>query len=87
MSNINIENPKEEAQRIRDETAEEDAHKEYLERLKKQTFQDFLAEKHAKEYHGLDDDMSDDFNNWLTDLQIDEVIEYADEYANQFKNL
>lgn len=47
----------------------------------KKTFEDFLAEKHAKVYEGLDDNMSDSFDCWLVALQIDDVIKYADEYV------
>lgn len=48
---------------------------------KKLTFEDFLAEKHAKQYKGLDDEMPDDFNNWLVEVEQDSIIKYADEYA------
>jgi hypothetical protein len=45
------------------------------------TFEDFLKEKHAEDYHGLDDDMPDAFDSWLTDdLQVDDIILYADQY-------
>ena len=49
----------------------------------KETFEDFLAEIHAKDYKGLDDDMIDDFNHWIVELQFDDIIEYADEYTKQ----
>lgn len=41
--------------------------------------EDYLKEKHAKEYIGTDDDMSDSFDNWLSELQIDDFIKYADQ--------
>lgn len=44
-------------------------------------FEDFLKEKHADDYHGTDDDMGDNYESWLTDLQLDEVIAFADEYG------
>lgn len=47
----------------------------------KKTFEDFLAEKHAKEYMGLDDEMSDAFDDWLTELAVENHIKYADEYT------
>lgn len=34
-----------------------------------------LKDEHAKYYHGLDDDMADDFEDWLTDLSYDELKE------------
>lgn len=44
-------------------------------------FEDYLEEIHAKQYHGLDDDMPDDYENWLSNLDIEELIEYADCYG------
>jgi len=54
---------------------------------KKPTFEDFLQDKHSDQYIGLDDDMPDDFNDWITDLEIDEWLELGDEYALLYKNL
>ena len=34
-----------------------------------------LQDIHAKNYMGTDDDMSDNFNNWLSDLSLEEVCE------------
>ena len=36
--------------------------------------EELLSEEHAKNYHGLDDDMPDDFENWLMDLDYDELV-------------
>lgn len=44
------------------------------------TFQEYLQDKHAEEYMGFDDDMPDAFDAWLCDLEIDYVIEYAQEW-------
>ena len=46
-------------------------------------FEDFLADKHAKNYQGFDDDMPDDFSKWLEELQIDDIIKYANETLNE----
>jgi len=35
--------------------------------------EDKLQEAHAKDYHGLDDDMPDEYENWLMDLSLDEL--------------
>lgn len=43
-------------------------------------FEDFLKEKHAEGYTGTDDDMVDAFEDWLSGLQADDFIEYANEY-------
>ena len=47
------------------------------------TFEDFLQEKHAEQYIGLDDDMPDDCGEWIANLDVDEVIDYADEAISQ----
>lgn len=44
-------------------------------------FEDFLTDKHAKQYTGTDDNMSDDFNKWLQNLSVDEWLKYGDEFA------
>lgn len=43
-------------------------------------FEDFLKVKHAEDYHGTDDDMPDAFDNWLTELQVEEWLDYGDEF-------
>lgn len=50
---------------------------------KDKTFTDFLSNKHAEQYDGLDDEMPDDFNEWLENLDINECIGYADEYVKE----
>lgn len=42
-------------------------------------FEDFLKEKHAKNYMGTDDNMPDDFERWLSNLDVQELIDFADE--------
>ena len=49
--------------------------------MKNETFEDFLMEKHAEGYTGLDDDMSDNFNDWICDLDSQEIIDYAEVYG------
>ena len=45
------------------------------------SFEEFLIDKHANQYQGLDDEMPDDFNNWLCEeLDPDTIIEYAEEW-------
>lgn len=34
-----------------------------------------LKAVHAKDYHGTDDDMSDAYEDWLTDLSLEELKE------------
>jgi hypothetical protein len=39
-----------------------------------QHIEDYLKELHAKDYHGVDDDMPDAYDAWLTELQADDWI-------------
>lgn len=50
---------------------------------KERIFEDFLTEKHADQYEGLDDGMPDDYSEWLGNLDTDEVIQYANEYIKK----
>ena len=50
--------------------------------MKKDTFRDFLEEQYAKAYRGTDDDMPDAFDTWVTNTQIDELMDYADVYGD-----
>ena len=40
-------------------------------------FEEYLRETHADQYIGLDDDMPDDYNDWIDQLDVQEVIDYA----------
>ena len=42
------------------------------------TFTDYLQEIHARNYHGTDDNMPDSFEAWISELQVDDLIKYAD---------
>ena len=42
-------------------------------------FEDYLKEIHAKQYRGTDDQMPDDFQNWMEDLDNAELIEYGNQ--------
>jgi succinate dehydrogenase flavin-adding protein (antitoxin of CptAB toxin-antitoxin module) len=46
-------------------------------------FEDYLKEVHAQQYHGLDDEMTDDFEKFLDNLDIDVCMLYADRYATE----
>ena len=55
--------------------------------MKTKTFEDFLKEKHAEQYTGLEDLMVDDYYSWLyNELSTDDIIRYVDEYINQIVN-
>lgn len=42
------------------------------------TFEEFLREKHAKDYHGTDDDMPDAFEKWLDNKYPETLIQYSE---------
>ena len=46
-------------------------------------FEEFLMEKHAAQYTGLDDEMVDDFAHWIDGLDQWELIQWADEYCEK----
>lgn len=46
-----------------------------------QTFENYLKEIHAEDYHGTDDDMTDAFESWLVELQVDDLIQYAQKWG------
>lgn len=48
------------------------------------TFEEYLQEVHAADYHGTDDDMPGAFDYWLSELQIDEIIQYAEDWGKTF---
>lgn len=53
----------------------------------KELFEDYLKERHADAYTGTDDDMPDDFERWLEELTLDEVIEYGNEFGTKLSDL
>jgi len=53
---------------------------------KPQSFEDFLMATHAEDYIGLDDDMSDSFDNWLGDLDNQEIFDYAQTWGDIITN-
>lgn len=52
--------------------------------MKYKNFEDFLMSKHSENYMGTDDDMPDAFSNW-SQLDYEQMCEYADEYAKIVK--
>lgn len=42
------------------------------------TFEDYLKEIHAREYMGTDDNMPDAFDGWLENVQVGDLIAYAE---------
>ena len=50
------------------------------------TFEDYLQVFHAESYLGLNDDMSDNYDNWFADLDAQEVFDYAVEWGKLLTN-
>lgn len=48
---------------------------------KYKSFDDFLRDRHARQYNGLDDQMSDDCEKWICELEPDTIIDYAEKYG------
>lgn len=46
-------------------------------------FESFLIDKHAEQYNGLDDEMPENYNDWLQDLSHDEIIEMIGEFCQR----
>lgn len=44
-------------------------------------FEDYLSNVHADQYTGLDDEMPEDYEEWLQDLDAEEWIEYGNKFA------
>lgn len=49
--------------------------------MKKTPFLDFLRERHAEVYTGTDDNMTDAFDAWVTELQVDDWMDLGEEFA------
>ncbi len=43
-------------------------------------FIDYLRELHAKDYIGTDDNMSDDFDVWLSGSDVNDILEMVEDY-------
>ena len=46
------------------------------------TFEDYLQDIHADQYHGLDDQMPEDFIEWLGEEDVNDIIEHAQKYSD-----
>lgn len=48
---------------------------------KAKSFEDYMQDVHAKQYIGLDDEMPDDYDNWLCELDIEDWINYGEKHS------
>ena len=54
----------------------------------KETFEQFLEGIcFEKNPHILDDDMSDFFDGWVTEIQVDELISYGQDYGDAIRKM
>jgi hypothetical protein len=44
-------------------------------------FEAYLIDRHAEQYTSLDDEMPDDCSEWIAELDVDTLIEYANKWA------
>ena len=51
--------------------------------IEKKKFESYLQDIHAEDYIGTDDDMSDAFDVWLTNLEVNEFILFADLFSKE----
>lgn len=51
------------------------------------TFEEYLQGKHAIEYEGFNDDMLDNFLDWLGELEPDAWLEYAEEWKKEWEDI
>jgi hypothetical protein len=50
--------------------------------MKDNSLENYLADKHAEDYIGFDDDMPDAFNEWITNLDVEEWLMYSKMWAS-----
>lgn len=50
-------------------------------------FEKYLELIHAEGYEGLDDEMTDSFYDWVSELEPEEIIKYANEYGTSLLKL
>lgn len=43
-------------------------------------FEEFLQQKHAEQYKGTDDDMEEDYERWIMELEIEQIIQFAEKW-------
>lgn len=48
--------------------------------MKQKTFEQFMRDIHAKQYRGLDDEMPDDFSDWLSNMDIQQIVIYEEQF-------
>lgn len=49
------------------------------------SFEKYLQEQHAEDYHGCDDDMPDAFEHWMSERDVQEIVDYAEAWGETLK--
>jgi len=49
----------------------------------KHPFEEYLQDIHARDYTGNGDDIGEAFNDWVAELEVDELLEHGDNMANE----
>jgi hypothetical protein len=52
-----------------------------------ESFEDYLQDIHADQYQGLDDEMPEEFINWLEYSDVNDIIEHAQKYADSLEKI
>lgn len=57
--------------------------------MKSQTFEEYLMELHDENFSDgvASDEVEDSYEDWLSELQTDDLISYANDYAKQEKDI
>ena len=42
-------------------------------------FENYLKDIHARNYMGTDDNMSDSFDHWLSNLDVEEILDFGNQ--------
>jgi len=45
-------------------------------------FEDYLKDIHARNFMGTDDNMSDSFEQWLSNLDVQEMLDFGEQAIN-----
>jgi hypothetical protein len=53
---------------------------------RQETFDNFLAEQHDKQYLGFKDKVIEDYEKWLDDLDIDDWIKLGEQFRNRMNS-
>jgi hypothetical protein len=49
--------------------------------MKYKDFEDYIINKHAEQYRGTDDLMPEDYEEWVDELDVRDVIKWANDWG------